>query len=155
MTAGNTEVHSIFADDTTYEMLCEGESFALGESNGQDFIYLDDQSNLVIEPSADLVSNVGTYDVEVLHMHAGEEPVSEWVIVTVEANCEAQSWEALEGLPSSIEMSYVGSVFDSNEMLELITDVEGNSWTDLCGTAQLSLLEPMDGVTIDNNEVYV
>jgi len=155
MTAGNTEVHSIFADDATNEMLCEGESFALGESNGQDFIYLDDLSNLVIEPSADLVSNVGTYDVEVLHMHLGEEPVSEWVIVTVEANCEAQSWEPLEEFPSSIKLSESGSVFDSNEMLETITDLEDNSWTNLCGTAQLSLLEPMDGVIIDNNEVYI
>jgi hypothetical protein len=39
-------------------------------------------------------------------------------------------------------------------MLELVADAEGNSWTELCGTAELSLATDVEGVLIDNNQVY-
>jgi hypothetical protein len=73
-------------------MVCEGETIELGEANGQDFMYLDDELNLVIDPSADLVSNVGTYDVEIIHTREGEESVSSWMTVTVMPDCSAQTW---------------------------------------------------------------
>jgi hypothetical protein len=92
MTAGQPETRSLLANDATAQMVCEGETIELGEANGQDFMYLDDEFNLVIDPSADLVSNVGTYDVEIIHTREGEEPVSSWMTVTVMPDCSAQTW---------------------------------------------------------------
>jgi len=92
MTAGQTETRSLLANDATAQMLCEGESIEIGETNGQDFMRLDDEFNLVVEPSADLVSHVGTYDVEIIHSREGEEPSSWYMVVEVMPDCSAQTW---------------------------------------------------------------
>lgn len=105
MTAGQPETYSLFAEDTNAQMFCEGESFEIGETNGQNFMILDDESNLVIDPSADLVSNTGIYDVEIIHNREGEDPVSSWIIVTVEPDCSVQTWSALEGFPETVKMT--------------------------------------------------
>jgi hypothetical protein len=154
MTAGVTEVHSLFAGETNSSMFCEGESFALGE-NVQSFMSMDDDFNLVIDPSADLVSHTGTFDLELLHYTAdSSEPTSQWITVSVAADCEAQTWSALEGFPSIVRTTEIDAIFDSNDMLELVADAEGNSWTELCGSAELSLATDVEGVLIDNNQVY-
>jgi hypothetical protein len=141
---------TIFTEDYTFENMCpDMDIYISDDSTAPDFIFLDDDYNMVVDADPYLVSNVGVWDVEVTLDNNGETS-AHYTTVTVEAQCDLQEFVPLEGFPEALSMTQV-TRYDPSDYLELNTDSEGASWSEHCGTAEWSVENAPDGVYIDED----
>jgi hypothetical protein len=96
---------TVFADGYSAEFLCSDMDIYIGDdSSAPDFIFLDDDYNMIVDADPYLVSNVGVFDVEVTLDIAGE-TFPNYSTVTVDAQCELQEFVAMEGFPTYLSLS--------------------------------------------------
>jgi hypothetical protein len=87
--------------------------------------------------------------VEILHTWANGETEVVTIEVNVEANCAVQTWTPLLELESPIHNGDEATFPIEQIDRELELDEQGQSWNDICGTAEISLESSNDSIYLD------
>jgi hypothetical protein len=88
--AGEFGEYSIFAEGSSMEDTCEGDTFYVSE--GPDFITMHDSGYLMVESSAHLVHHAGCFDIGLTLVQADGSEQTTYRTACIEADCSVQTW---------------------------------------------------------------